>query len=236
MFFQSYKYSYTERREKRFKLFRICSIIFLIFIFQQLITSYIVTAYRIQSDTMQPSLSAGDMIVTSPLYSAQQGIERGSLVIVEPLEKPPSPFVKKMLRQITAFFTFQLFHPFQSDIPSQAKPFIRRVVGIPGDTVYMDGFVLHIKTKEDSHFLTEFEVAQNDYNINIENLPDNWDTDLPFSGTYPRLTLQDGEYFVLCDNRIASNDSRLWGPVSAEKHIKARIFMRYWPFSRVSLF
>ena len=237
MFFQRYKFtSYTERRAKRFSIFRTAFIIFLIFILYQLISSYIIAAYRIQADTMQPTFSSGDMIITTPFYSPQKDIERGTLVTVEPIERPHQNFFEKMVQKVVAFFTFQLVNPFSANQPSQAKPFVRRVVGIPGDTLYMEDFVLHIKTKDGEHFLTEFEVTKNDYNVKSENLPENWDTSLPFSGSYPEITLKEGEYFVLCDNRIASSDSRLWGPLQATTQIKARILMRYWPFSRISIF
>ena len=237
MFFQRYKFtSYTERREKRFKIIRIAFIVFLLFILYQLISSYIITTYRIQADTMQPTFSSGDMIITAPFYSTQKDIERGTLVMVEPVQRPHQNFLEKTTQKLVAFFTFQLVNPFASKQPSQAKPFIRRIIGIPGDTVYMEGFVLHIKTKNGGHFLTEFEVMENDYNVTTENLPENWDTSLPFSGTYPEMTLKEGEYFVLCDNRISSSDSRLWGPLHAETQIKGRILMRYWPFSRISIF
>ena len=237
MFFQRYKYtSYTERRAKQFKILRIAFIVLLLFILYQLISSYIITAYRIQADTMQPTFSSGDMIITAPFYSVQKDIERGTLVTVEPIERPHQNFFEKTAQKIVAFFTFQLVNPFAADQPAQAKPFIRRVVGIPGDTIYMEDFVLHIKTKDGGHFLTEFEVTDNDYNVKIENLPENWDATLPFSGAYPEMTLKDGEYFVLCDNRIASSDSRLWGPLQAATQVKGRILMRYWPFSHISVF
>ena len=237
MFFQRYKFtSYTERREKRFKILRPAFIIFLIFILYQLISSYIITTYRIQADTMQPTIFSGDMIITAPFYSSQKDIERGTLVMVEPITRPHQNFLKKTVQKIIAFVTFQLINPFAANQPAQAKPFVRRVVGIPGDTVYMEAFVLHIKTKDGGHFLTEFEVTDNDYNVKIENLPENWDTSLPFSGSYPETALKGGGYFVLCDNRIASSDSRLWGPLQAATQIKGRILMRYWPFSHISVF
>ena len=155
MFFQRYKFtSYTERRAKRFRIFRTAFIIFLIFILYQLISSYIIAAYRIQADTMQPTFSSGDMIITTPFYSPQKDIERGTLVTVEPIERPHQNFFEKMVQKIVAFFTFQLVNPFSANQPSQAKPFVRRVVGIPGDTLYMEDFVLHIKTKDGEHFLT----------------------------------------------------------------------------------
>ena len=161
MFFQRYKFtSYTERREKRFKIIRVAFIVFLLFILYQLISSYIIAAYRIQADTMQPTFSSGDMIITTPFYSPQKDIERGTLVTVEPIERPHQNFFEKTVQKIVAFFTFQLVNPFAANQPSQAKPFVRRVVGIPGDTLYMEDFVLHIKTKDGEHFLTEFEVTK----------------------------------------------------------------------------
>lgn len=197
MFFQRYKFtSYTERRAKRFKILRIAFIVFLLFILYQLISSYIIATYRIQADTMQPTFSSGDMIITTPFYSTQKDIERGTLVMVEPIARPHQNFFEKTVQKVVAFFTFQLINPFASKQPSQAKPFVRRVVGIPGDTIYMEDFVLHIKTKNGGHFLTEFEVTENDYNVKTENLPENWDTTLPFSGAYPKLCSRKGN--TLC--------------------------------------
>lgn len=237
MFFQRYKFaSYTEKRVWRLTMSRICLCVLFVFIIYQLISAYLIIAYRIQSDTMQPAFSAGDMVIAIPFYSVNADIERGALVAVEPVKKPEQHIIKMLVQRLVAFFTFQLIDPFSSHDPSHAKPFIRRVVGIPGDTVYMENFILHIKTKENGHFLTEFEVARNDYNVKLESLPENWDPSLPFSGTYPKTTLKEGEYFVLCDNRIASNDSRLWGPVFAGKQIKHHILARYWPLTRFSLF
>ena len=113
MFFQRYKFtSYTERRAKRFRIFRTAFIIFLIFILYQLISSYIIAAYRIQADTMQPTFSSGDMIITTPFYSPQKDIERGTLVTVEPIERPHQNFFEKMVQKVVAFFTFKLVNPF----------------------------------------------------------------------------------------------------------------------------
>ena len=185
---------------------------------------------------MQPAFSSGDLIMSSPLQLVQPGIERGTVVMVEPFEKHRLPLVQQVLQEAALFATFQLFAPFADSTPRHAKPFVRRIVGMPGDTVYMENFVLHIKTEGSSHFLTEFEIAEKNYNVNIESLPENWDASLPFSGTYPETTLKEDEYFVLCDNRIASGDSRLWGPVRATVHIKSCVLMRYWPLSHFSIF
>jgi len=72
--------------------------------------------------------------------------------------------------------------------------------------------------------------------LEIKELPLNWDKSLPFSGFYPKTVLKEGEYFLLCDNRIASDDSRMWGPVNGKNRIYGRILVKYWPFNTFKIY
>jgi signal peptidase I len=63
-------------------------------------------------------------------------------------------------------------------------------------------------------------------------MPALWDTSIPFSGNMDRIILGEDECFVVSDDRSNTNDSRTWGPVSADR-ITGKAVFRYWPFTRI---
>jgi signal peptidase I len=85
------------------------------------------------------------------------------------------------------------------------KYYVKRVIGIPGDTVLIkDGFVF-IKTKGD----TEFKKLDESQYLNERNLGKTYKHP-PSSGDKSAVTydVEDGKYFLLGDNRQGSLDSR----------------------------
>ena len=60
---------------------------------------------------------------------------------------------------------------------------IRRVVGLPGDTIYMRDYVLYIKPRGEKYFLTEFELAEKSYNVNVSTNPAGWDNSIGVIGS-----------------------------------------------------
>jgi len=87
---------------------------------------------------------------------------------------------------------------------------IKRVVGVPGDTVEMhSGEVFVGGARLDQTFITREGVALG-------------------NSTFAPLTLAEGEYFLLGDNRTRSADSRLYGPVPFGS-ISGRAAATVWP-------
>ena len=109
---------------------------------------------------------------------------------------------------------------------------IRRVIGLPGDTVYVKNCVVYVKPADSSHFLTEFEVSQKKYDI-ISTNSNNENIDLLKDSK--EITLGNDEYFVMSDNRVSSIDSRLWGAIKSDQ-IQGKVLLRYFPLNKISGF
>lgn len=102
--------------------------------------------------------------------------------------------------------------------PDPSIFYIKRVIGLPGETVSINRGVVSIARADGSRTtLTEPYVVVED-------------------ATYTKsVTLNDGEYFVMGDNRPSSSDSRVWGPLSREDVI-GRVDLRLLPLSKLGLF
>lgn len=101
------------------------------------------------------------------------------------------------------------------DDPS--KHFIKRIIGLPGETVEIDGEAVYISNSTEQNFkLTEPYVI-------FEHRSEN----------HLIVTLAEDEYYVLGDNRAESADSRFFGPLK-EHLLVGRAWIRLFPFTQIS--
>ena len=96
-------------------------------------------------------------------------------------------------------------------VESNGKYIIKRVIGLPGESVIYSDNKLYINGKviEDNYSKSETE--------NFEN-----------------VILKDDEYFVMGDNREVSKDSRVIGPINV-KNIKGKTNLVIFPFNKIGI-
>ena len=98
----------------------------------------------------------------------------------------------------------------------RSKYFIKRIIGLPGETVALHNGMVTVKMASSTIVLKEpyISAVTNDDLI---------------------VVLKNEQYFVMGDNRPESSDSRIWGPLD-KKFITGLAFARLLPFSRLSIY
>lgn len=100
--------------------------------------------------------------------------------------------------------------------------FIKRVIGLPSETVKIQDGKVYVKKVNSEEFL---ELNEDTYLA----------SDLKTMSVGEETILSHDEYFVLGDNRPNSRDSRYFGAVD-ESLITGKVFLRGFPFNRIKLF
>lgn len=95
------------------------------------------------------------------------------------------------------------------------KSYIKRVIGLPGDTVEVQEGVVRVNGRP-------IEEAYLDPRLNLSH------------GSFAPIAVRANYYFVMGDNRDNSSDSRRWGLVP-KKYIYGKALFRYWPLTAASV-
>ncbi|HEV8243440.1 MAG TPA: signal peptidase I [Nitrospirales bacterium] len=163
------------------------------------IRTFIVQAFKIPSGSMVPTLTIGDhILVTKFLYNLKTPF--GDTILVR--------FSEPQRGDIIVF-------KYPED---ESKDFIKRVVGVPGDTIEVRSKRVWIN----GELLPEPYVQHTDPNVLPHQVQ-------PRDNLGP-LTVPPDSYFVMGDNRDQSLDSRFWGFVRLPK-IKGKAFLIYWSWN-----
>jgi signal peptidase I len=158
------------------------------------IQNFIAQPYQVQQMSMEQTLEPGQYVLVDKLTPRWDEYDRGDIVVFNP---PPS-------------------------WTSDPTPFIKRVIGEPGDTVEVkeDGLVY-----VNGVALDEPYTFTNDEGVNepTEASPDQ-----------ARWVVPAGNLFLLGDHRQRSADSRVFGPVPISS-VVGRAFLRYWPINTLGI-
>jgi signal peptidase I len=196
------------------KIFQVSVLLFL------LIRTFLVEAFKIPSGSMENTLQVGDFLLVNKLvYGAEV------------------PFTHSHLPRIR--------DPHRGDVivfewpEDPTKNFVKRLVGVPGDTVEMrEGNLIRNDTimteKYVEHTEPDMDPAPEDFRWQRDYLvrpaaaaPTGYH---PSRNNWGPLVVPKGNYFVLGDNRDNSLDSRYWGFV-ADSLVKGRPMVIYYSYA-----
>ncbi|HWH43177.1 MAG TPA: signal peptidase I [Thermoleophilaceae bacterium] len=196
------------KEKKQSSLVELVSVVAVALLLALGIQAVLVKPFRIPSESMVPTLEVGQRVLVDRVTFRFGEPERNDVVVF----KPP---------QGAQTDTCGADHPSGSPCPAPTDEqadtnFIKRVVGMPGDRLKVIEGRVYINGKvQDEPFI------QPDAGCPLCELPD-------------EITIPKDHYFMMGDNRGASDDSRAWGPVP-KKWMIGQAFSTYWPPKRIGL-
>ena len=212
-----------ERDGKRKKSSRNSAIEFVVIVAVALglavgIQAFLIKPFRIPSPSMEPTLKVGQRVLVNRLGPHFGDPSRGDIVVFKPPKgadddrcgisaEPESGIQGRPCERPTA--------------EQSSNNFIKRVVAIPGDWVKVVNNHVYLAKSRSGPFEAQKEsfVAKGTPCSELCNLR-------------TPIQIPPGHFFMMGDNRGASDDSRQWGPVP-KKWIIGRAFFTYWPPDRI---
>jgi signal peptidase I len=174
------------------------------------IQAFLVKPYRIPSASMEPTLAIGQRILVNRVGA---GLHVGEIVVFHPPADYGQGCADPVEGQSSAGEPGARACDVARPHPSSLA-FVKRVVGLPGDRISIQhGHVVRDGVRERDAYIEPCRAAA------ICN----------FSG---KIRIPSGEYFMMGDNRGASDDSRFWGPIRGS-WIIGQVFFTYWPPDRI---
>jgi signal peptidase I len=180
-----------------------------------IVQAFVVKPYRIPSGSMEPTLAVGERVIVNRIGNSFAAPGVDDIVVFHP---PRGADVNECGNPGQGPF----YEGPQSRVPC-ARPtpaasdqnFIKRVVGVPGDRIEIrGGHVVRNGVRQRESFIRDCGGGP-DCNLGA-------------------ITVPADHYFMMGDNRGASDDSRYWGPVPRD-WIIGGAFVSYWPPKRVGL-
>lgn len=170
------------------------------FLLAMVIRAFVIQAFKIPTGSMRMTLVEGDLILVNKfIYGAKVPFTKWRL---PPLREPK--------RGDVVVFIYP---------EDNKKDFIKRMVGLPGETVEIKSGSIYINGKP-----VPEPIFNQVYYYNRGE----------FGAEGRKIVVPEDSYFVLGDNSASSKDSRYWGFVPKE-NLLGEALVIYWPLQRLRL-
>jgi signal peptidase I len=167
------------------------------------IRTFIAQPFLVSGASMDNTFHNADYLIIDEISYRFHAPERGDVII---FKVPPEGLALQRVAEDKTIF------------------YIKRIMGLPGETIQINGDQVKIYDSATS----SGKVLNEPYIYIDKNIQSN------FSNIKLTVTLKNDEYFVMGDNRHNSSDSRLWG-VLKKANIKGRVLLRLFPFNQISV-
>jgi signal peptidase I len=192
--------------------------------------TFVIRPYSIPSVSMVPTLQVGDVVLVDQIAYHLRKPQFGDVAVFEP------------------------------PVPSFGDDFIKRVIGVPGDSIaIVDGTVVRNGTRLVEPYENQaprYDLRVENYGIFVRNPGSDWSrlssqsADIPPRAAWRSPDrIPEGFYFMLGDNRNYSDDSHVWGFAQlagrfasgplASRDVRARFagraFAILWPWGRLRI-
>lgn len=189
--------------------------LFPVFLVVLILRSFVIEPFRIPSGSMYPTLEIGDFIAVSKFsYGIKLPVTQTKII---PVGEPE--------RGDVVVFSY----PKDPEVD-----YIKRIIGLPGDKISYIGRIVFINDKpigqqvKGVYLGNDSGAVMNGADLVSETMDNGHRYDIlldmdKISRDMDTITVPEGHYFVMGDNRDHSNDSRFWGFVP-EKNLKGKAF------------
>lgn len=182
-------------------------LIVIVVVITTLLNTLLFTFSTVQQSSMEHTLHENDVLIIEKVSYLFSSPQKEDIIVFVEEEAVAASYLKKLTVLFQDIGGKFLRQPVRTRL-------VKRVIGVPGDTIMiMDGHV-YVNDLQ----LEEAYVEDPTYVKVID---------------YP-ITVPDGFYFVLGDNRDVSKDSRHFGLIE-ETHIEGKAIFRLAPFSKIGL-
>lgn len=169
--------------------FQIIETLVLTVIIFLVIQNFVAQPYRVEQQSMQRTLEQGQYVLVDKLTPRFDPYSRGDIVVFQP----------------------------PGDTQRAQVPFIKRVIGVPGDTVEIQngGVLVNGQPLDESGYVFDHQPTRR-------------------TSDRAKFVVQGDQLFVMGDHRGNSTDSRAFGPISTTSVI-GRAWLRYWPLATLKV-